>query len=150
MSSIHFFYDLTHAKNLIKLYLLFQRHVSVHMWKDIWGMPQKGGKFLIIEKREMGVCLQRCWGYILGLKASREMSAQPLDFLSHDVFCWGMNRRECSLLFRRRRKEKDTTGRCISWVTPRPQLTCLSAARMKVLQPCCYNTESLFFRFFFS
>lgn len=25
------FYDLTHAKNLIKLYLLFQRHVSAHM-----------------------------------------------------------------------------------------------------------------------
>ena len=26
-----FFYDLTHAKILIKLYLLFQRHVSAHM-----------------------------------------------------------------------------------------------------------------------
>lgn len=26
-----FFYDPTHAKDLIKLYLLFQRHVSAHM-----------------------------------------------------------------------------------------------------------------------
>lgn len=84
-----FFYDLTHAKNLIKLYLLFQRHVSAHMWKDLWGMLQKGGKFLIIEKSEMGVCPPRRRGSILGLKASREMSAQHFDFFRHDVFCWG-------------------------------------------------------------
>lgn len=43
------FYDLTHAKNVIKLHLLSQRHVSAHMWTDTLGyttpiMSQKGSR----------------------------------------------------------------------------------------------------------